>query len=290
VVRDHVGIVNVGSHPLSLVVYATDGLNGDAGALGLQLQSTPPVDVGAWVSLALPDGGFKIIVPARRTVVVPFSVHIPSNAQPGDHVGGIVVSLISRVTNGTGINGRLEQRVGVPMFIRVSGPLNPELSVEDLGVEYHPNLDPFGAGSATVTYRVRNTGNVELSGIQRVSVTGLFGTTATANNVANLPLLLPGGSATMRITVPGDYPEFLEKAHVNIQPLGRLGDVDPSLVPVVASAQIWAVPWLLLLITVGVAMALLVIRRFRRRGKGPKSPLAWQEGPTRSVSVGGARR
>ena len=90
--------------------------------------------VDSWVSL--PPGLLTVRVSAKTAdgpgqVIVPLTVRIPDNAAPGDHVGGIVVSLRSVGTNSTGQDVVLLQRVGTRVFIRVAGKLVPRASIED---------------------------------------------------------------------------------------------------------------------------------------------------------------
>jgi hypothetical protein len=278
---DHVAVVNVGSTPLTLDLYARDAINQPDGSLGLQTKAAKPTDAGAWITLEIPHGASTVTVPARSTVIVPVSLVVPRNASPGDHTGGIIVSLTAASTS-TGkqvVTPNLEQRVAVPVAIRIAGVLQPKLSVQSLGASYGQTLNPVGGGHATVTYKVVNTGNVNLGGHEAVSISGLFGSTVHAK-APDVPVLLPGNSIIESVPVHGVLPEFLMSARVTITPLAASGDVDPGLIATSGGKRFWAVPWLLLGI---IALLLAGWRQLRRR----KRPTAGRHG---TRSGGGTRR
>jgi hypothetical protein len=279
--QDHVAVLNIGTTPLILDLYARDAVNQPDGSLGLQTKATKPTDAGSWITLEIPHGASTVSVPARSTVIVPVSLVVPRNASPGDHTGGIIVSLTAESTS-TGkqvVAPNLEQRVAVPVAIRISGPLQPKLSVQSLSASYGQTLNPVGGGHATITYKVVNTGNVNLGGHEAVAISGLFGSTVHAK-APDVPVLLPGNSILESVPVHGVLPEFLMSARVTVTPLAASGDVDPGLIATRGSKHFWAVPWLLLGI---IALLLLGWRQLRRR----KRPSTGRHG---TRSGGGTRR
>jgi hypothetical protein len=107
-------------------------------------------------------------------------------------------------------------------------------------------------GTTTFRYVVHNTGNTLLGGAQAVSVHGWFGSTTHAPPIPGIPLLLPGASYPVAVTVPGVYPELRMSAKVQIIPAGLQGDVNPGVQVVSASEGFWAVPWTVLAVIVAV--------------------------------------
>ena len=279
---DTVGIVNIGRTPLTLDVYGADAANAKDGSFTLLPKTRPAVDAGRWMTLHIPHHATSVTVPARSLVIVPVSLDVPRNASPGDHSAGIVASLTSYVTNRQNARIKLEQRVAVRVFVRVSGPLHPKLSVEALDAGFGGPLSPFSAGGTTVTYRVHNTGNVNLAGLQSVSVRGLFGSTEHAT-APKLPLLIPGGTAEFRVHVHGVYPEFLMAAGVHITPLVPVGDVDPSLSSFSGDTSFWAIPWILVALLLALATLLLAYLQRRRRAADERAS-RWAPGRRRATS------
>jgi hypothetical protein len=247
---DHVAVLNYSSVPLTLDVYAADALNTATGGLSLLPAAKRPVDAGSWLSLGA--GRLAVRVPPRTAggpgrVIVPFAVTVPARATPGDHVGGIVASLDTVSKNASGANVRLDQRIASRVYFRVAGALKPSLAVDNVRATYAGSLNPVGRGAVTVTYSVHNTGNVKLGGHQSVAVQGLLGQ-VEAGQLPDVGLLLPGGSETVTVVVPGVFPALLMNATVTVTPTKLASDSDPALGPVTASAHFWAVPWALLVL------------------------------------------
>ncbi len=292
-VTDHVGIVNLSLQPLELRLYATDALNDNTGALAYKTAAQTPTDAGAWFKIATPGGSGVLVIAAGATVILPVQLTVPAKASPGDHNAGLAVALVSNIASNQTKNLSLEQRVVAKAYVRVSGPLHPGLSVEKMKTSYSGTTNPFGQGGVTVHYTVHNTGNVNLAGHQRVSISGLLGASASASGIADIPLLLPGGSAPVTVHIKGVWPQILVKGKVTVTPVSAPGAVNPTLHSASASASVWAVPWtLLIVIIVLIAGAGYLIwrRRHPRTPSGRHGPPGQRHGhgkptPTR-ISVG----
>jgi hypothetical protein len=276
VLKDTAVALNFSYKPITLTVGVTDATNTDTGGFALLADNEKPKDAGSWIHL---DPKYRsVVVPARTAnaagrAAIPLTVDIPATASPGDHVGGITVSLISTAKSPSGQSYRLVQRVGSRIFIRVSGPVRPELTIEQLSATYHGNLSPRFKGTATVTYVVHNTGNVSLGGTQVVTVKGLFGSSVTAANVPPIPLLLPGSSLAITVDVDGVWPAFRDTAQVQISPLAVPGAQMPAAGPWTAETSFWAIPWLLVLILVLLLLVFVIYRwMLRRHRRGPGRP------------------
>ena len=289
-VSDEVAVVNLTYQPLTLNLYASDGLNADDGSLTLQPGYVKPKDAAAWVTFGGRGSKGYVVLAPREKVYVPFVVKIPKDAYVGDHLAGIVASLVSEGTTPCerGTNVKLEQRVGIRLGVRVAGVLTPGLDVKDLEATYAGTLNPFGKGNVTVTYTVTNKGNVRLGGLQEVSVHGLIGPTATAGKLANVPMLLPGNSAKVTVTVPDVTPVGYETVDVSINGLAVAGDADPAVEVASASANFWAIPWTLLAGLLGLAAIGAAVLRTRRASSLPPSSTGAATGTDNLVSSASA--
>src|SRR5438132_10005591 len=78
-------VSNPGASTVHLLVYPVDGLTGQTTGTVYGNRSDRLRKAGLWVKPDLSQLG----VPAGREVSVPFTVHVPSGAKPGDHVAGI---------------------------------------------------------------------------------------------------------------------------------------------------------------------------------------------------------
>lgn len=308
VVLDHVAVVNQSEVPLTLAVYPGDAINSEGGGLDITQRAQRNQDLGAWVTLGRAVAGgtldptsrsqTSVTVPpqssrtGRGTVIVPVRIAVPADAGPGDHVGGIATALLSRGANPTSQNIDLEQRVVARIYVRVAGPLAPALSVEVLDADYVGGAGLGAAGTARVTYRITNSGNVRLGAASRVDVRGPFGFAGRSVENQTVGELVPGGSAVLTATVPDVWPLIRTSARVVVRAVPAPGAELPDTDVVTARDGLWSVTWqqavalgLLLLL---VLLVLLRRRWVRRRGvRGRHSQPAG--GPDSDVEPGSFR-
>lgn len=271
-VADNVAVLNYSDKPVTFKLYASDAFNTSSGGFDLLAGDKQAKDVGSWIKLARN----QVTVPSRGTAIVPFSLAVPGIVTPGDHVGGIVASVPTEVKDPSGNVIKVDQRVGLRVYLRVAGELHPELKLEDVSLQYRGTLNPFGRGGLTIKYTVRNVGNVRLAAKQAVRLGNLFGTSLRDSTVA-LPELLPGNAYNVEVPVKEILPALRTSATITVDPMAMPGDKDPKLFPVSAKLTFWAIPWtLLVLLVVLVAgiVATLHLRRSNRtikRMKGSKA-------------------
>ncbi|GAA4157487.1 WxL protein peptidoglycan domain-containing protein [Leifsonia shinshuensis] len=262
-VTDAIVVGNHAAAPITLDVYAADGFTTSSGQLDVAKRDAKAVAVGAWTALR----DHTVTIAPGGTAEVPFTVTVPKDATPGDYAGGILTSL-PQAAQENGIS--VDRRLGIRVHLRVDGKLAPAVAVEKLRVDYTGTLNPFGTGDATVSYTVRNTGNVRLSAGQTVGLSGPFGWfPVDAGNVAGVPELLPGESWTVSVPLHGVVPAFWLTASTALSPkLPAVTGSTPGVEGVAAEAGTVAVPWalltLLIVIAAAVAATVLVLRRRRR--------------------------
>jgi hypothetical protein len=256
-IEDGLVVANSGKTPLSLAVYAADGFTTtDTGKLDLLTEDAKSTGVGAWVH----TGQRQVTVQPGKTVQVPFTLTVPADATPGDHMGGIVTSLTQ---------GGENRRLAIRIRLRVSGELKPSMSVDDVRMHYSGTPYPFSTGDATVTYTIHNTGNAILAARPSTAVSGLFGSDSAAK-LDDTPELLPGESWKVTATVHGVRPAVRTTGTVTLLPL--LTDAAGSTGPLTAvetTTHAWTIPWaLLLLLLVALAVVVLGARRLINRTRG----------------------
>ncbi|MBW4717159.1 WxL protein peptidoglycan domain-containing protein [Saccharothrix obliqua] len=266
-VRDAIAIANHGDRPISLLVYAADGFTTTSGQLDLLPRGEKSTGLGSWVRLAAP----QVEVPAKATVEVPFTITVPTDVGPGDHSGGIVTSLaVPEAADGVSVDRRLGSRI----HLRVGGEAKPVLEIGDLSVDYHGTANPLGLGSATVGFRVTNTGNLRMSGEQTVAVRGLFGLGGGEQKLT-VPELLPGAHMDFTAEVADVAPLVRLEASVRLVPRVEGGDTGSPPAEVTATASTWAVPWTWLAALVVIAGIIVLVRlRARRRSAATERRIA----------------
>lgn len=280
VIYDSVAVLNQSNQPLELDVYAADAVNAADGSVGLPDRSSKPTDAGAWITV----GASTVNVPGQSAagtglVTVPITITIPLDAEPGDHLAGVVASLTARGTadgDGQAATVNLEQRVGLRVYVQVAGDTAPGLAVEVLSATYHQSraLGLAGAGSATVRYTLTNTGNTRLDVLASTTVSGLFGLLEEHVTADPISELLPKASVTQTVEVPGVWPAVLDHVTVSATVDAPTAGEDPGLGAISSTVALWAVPWgyLTVLLVAVVAWWLLRRRAARRPAPGRHSP------------------
>jgi len=262
---DYVAVTNHSTRPVTLSVYASDALTTEQGGFDLLPAVRQPVDVGSWVRLS----ARTLTIPSTSRVDVPFTVTVPANATPGDHVGGIVASLTATTTDARGNQVAVDHRVGTRIYLRVTGELRPALALEDVRIRHRGSPSPFHGGELTGTATVRNTGNVRLAARPMLDAAGPLSLNAGTASGPALPEILPGEAVRTTVRLAGVPPLFRLAVTTTVTPTAVDGQVlDPP--PDIASHQvtIWAVPWsqlLLVALVTGAVWAFVAVRRRRRR-------------------------
>jgi hypothetical protein len=269
-IQDHVEIVNRSSQSAAFSVYATDATGTSAsGALLLQGSSQKSTDVGAWATF--PGGAHQLstVIPGNKAIIEAFTINVPRQATPGDHTGAMVAAVGVTRKNAAGEAVVENYRIAVPIELRVPGALHAGVQVQSISTGFSDPLNPFGTGSATISYTMTNTGNVRQSATPAVSITGPFGASATVHP-AKVPTILPGDSVRVTATIPGLFPDGPMTAHVKVTPGWPKGTIPlaNAASEVTSSASLFAFPWSLLgliLLLVAVGVGFWFYRRWRRR-------------------------
>ena len=273
-ITDHVAVLNRSAQSVAFSIYATDATGTTAAnALILMPAAQTPRDIGSWVTFPKGIRRISIIIPGGQGVIETFKLAVPRHATPGDHTGGVIASVSFNRVNSKGQIVREDQRIAVPIELRVTGPLHSGLAVESISTGFHSPLSPFAGGTATISYTVHNTGNIRIAGRQVVSVTGLFGISGQAQ-LKNLPTILPGDSVRFTAQPRGLYPLGPMTAHVRLSPAIPAGAPALALPTgfVTGSASLFAVPWSL----IGLIILLIAATVAGWRGRG------WQQRRLRS--------
>jgi len=277
VVQDWVAVSNFRFKPVTVQLYARDAGTAPGTPFAVQAGADKPTDLGAWIALK----NNRITIPARREVIVPFQVGVPHNATPGDHSAAIVVSLTTENAAPSGGTVSVENRVGMRVHLRVPGDLKTGLKVENLKVAWNGAGDLFGRGDATVTYLVRNTGNVRTNVTGEVELQRIFGLPSVTGTTPAIEDLLPGGTTAVTRVFKNVFGTGPMKAEVSLQGVPE----DPALKSkVVSVTEVKGFPaWPLLLIAIVVGLLLLLVtggwfeRRRRKQRVERAAALAAEE-------------
>lgn len=257
-IDDAVTLFNYSNVQLNFRIYATDGFNNEDGAFDVLPGDQQPTDVGSWVALKQEN----VTVAPRSQATVPFTIAVPTDASPGDHVGAV---LASSGTIGTGPDGKivnLDRRTGSRLYLRVAGELTPELAIESIRTTYRPALNPAG-GTAEVTYRIQNRGNMRMGGAHTATVSGPLGIATKRKPGEELAELLPGEGVTVHATFEGVPASVLAFTTVRLEPTALVGD-DAGAPSQRRQAVTLAVPVSLVALALALGFALYARRSYAR--------------------------
>lgn len=258
-IEDSISVWNSGNVQLTFRLYATDAFNNPDGAFDLIPSQDAPTDVGSWITL---PQAHLTVEPCTR-VQLPITIQVPPNADPGDHAGGIVAELRSEGTGPDGSKVDLLKRNGSRVYLRVAGPLDPQLDIEALTTTWSgPLANPFD-GTVAVSYRVRNVGNVRLTSAQRVVLKDVFGRKVQAVDAPDIRDLLPGNALSFRQELTGVTAGLRLTAEVELRP--RASADDGELPAARRSDATWAIPWIVLPLAAIVVAVARWWRRHRQR-------------------------
>lgn len=264
-IDDWVSIQNQSDETMSFYLFGADAYNTAEGAWALTERGDPKEFVGTWLDV----GDEAITVPPATELRVNFSITIPADASPGDYAGGIVA--LNQVIEGV-IEGEanaqttigLQRAVGTRMFVRVAGPVRPALVVTDMESRAEDRLSRDG-GDVVTTYTVKNIGNMRLNPTIVLSADGLLKDSYFVTEPTEIAILLPGESATFEH-------RWEDLPLVDVATVTVVANHD-KVVATASSDVILVAPavWLSIL-GLGVLIALIVVRRRRKRTESDMPP------------------
>ncbi len=270
VISDTMVVVNTGTEPLPLAVYAADAFTASSGEIDVLVDGSPSVGAGTWVQV---DTGTLELSPGQ-SADIPFRISVPADARPGDHSAGIVTSLTSADASAS---LSVDRRLGTRINLRVAGELTPAAQVGEVQAEYLPSWNPFAPGTVTIRYRLANTGNTRLTGTETVTASGAFGLLDATTAPTQLSEIIPGSVVDVVREVPVLSLGWVHGS-TTVTPEG-VGLGAAAVDVVAADFEVVAVPWSLYAVIVliaGVAVAsILVVRRVVRASgsRGGRQPL-----------------
>ncbi|WP_058596113.1 COG1470 family protein [Microbacterium testaceum] len=253
--EQYLRVTNRGAAAVVFSLSAADGYFTETGRFTMLPVGRSSVDAGTWITLPA-----SVSVDPGASVVIPFTVDVPANATPGDHLAGVAAGVFSEQDT-VGV----ESRIGFRVLTRVTGDL--ALAVSSAATaDYQPSWNPFLPGRLEVHLSTRNTGNTRLTAQNEIAVTGPLGLAARTTRSDPLPELAPGDERSSTVTVEDVWPLFAMTAVVTATASDAGGNSDG--VTATARVTVPAMPWGQLLVA-GCAVALVALalwdRRRRRR-------------------------
>lgn len=272
---ENVEASNGGTAPLTEYVDPVDGLTAPSTGDAYSDRGQTLRGAGSWVSPALAT----LTLPPSGSETVGFTVRVPTDARPGDHLAGLAFQDAAASTSSSGhISVTTVSRSVIGILVEVPGPASARMAVTTAQLRALP-----GFGTASVALKLVNDGQLLVH--PALSVT-LVGDGYRGTVTRQLSTCLPGNAIVYQLAwpqrlVPGAYhvqavlsaPGMGSRAYSGIADLGRpLSATRPGQRPVtvgpsVLPVPIWVVVLGVLVLLVAVALLVMVVRD-RRRPRG----------------------
>jgi hypothetical protein len=239
VVHGKASLINPANVAQTVTVFARELDFNDTGTPALS--SDPTAGIGSWVSF----DHQSVTVPAQQRVEIGYTVHAPSDAEPGDHTG-VLVAQSSPVAISAHL--QLVKRIATRFYVTVPGKAVVGYALRELQTHLDNRLWP---GNEQAQVSVVNTGNIRF--VPAVLVNG--------KAAGGSHLVLTRSVEVYRSAV--HVPWYGGPVHIRVTATANGG------LPQTVTKTVWVVPWGLLAIVL-VATALLVHawvfgrRRWRR--------------------------
>ena len=202
VIEDEALVINSGSVPITLDFYAADGITAQNGGTAFtnkgNLSTGGNKGVSEWLSFSI----IEVSLDPGEEVLVPFTLTVPQDASPGQHIAGLVVEAPPSISgSGSAEEGEAQivvavvHRVGVAVVIDVPGPRQPGLEIVDA------KLVQQNDEGAIFRVDLRNSGNIILSGVGFINISDSNGEELNLTPI-ELDSLLPGDTATFNFRIP----------------------------------------------------------------------------------------
>ncbi len=258
-VSDAVTVTNQTAQAIAFKLFPADAINAQGGGFALNPPEAPLRYVGSWIKLST----FGFTLPAHTLANVPFTVDIPPGVTPGDYAGGVVLQTVNPSIERRGnLTFEVYQNVAARVYVRLRGPLHPGLSITKLSINPSGWAGIVGGPvSSTVTYTLTNTGNEILNPTAKLSVSPLIGSALTVPPRV-FSSLLPQNSVTVSYKFKSTEAFLRLTASLTVK--SAAGTTS-------AVATAWIIPWVIIVIILGLIGLLWFLRR-RRVPVAPGEP------------------
>ncbi|PZQ90778.1 MAG: hypothetical protein DI534_06185 [Leifsonia xyli] len=271
-VQDYAAVVNTGTEANEFTLIGTDAFNDEKGDFALLSTDEEPKLLGRWVTFENGTNRMKITLQPGEGRMVPFTLTLPADATPGDHVGGIVASVLS--TEG---QVQVDRRVAIRLYARVSGDLQPNLTITSLSADYSGDWWNPADGTVTVKYTISNPGNVALAANVEGGVNTWFGINLARQSSSAIKEILPGNSASYQFELRGIGQWLYLGPFLRVTPFVDSQDVSSyvSAAPSARDTALFVMPWTVLIALIVLVGIVLLVRR-RRLVQNTRA-LEWME-------------
>jgi hypothetical protein len=191
--RDRVTVINAGGSTGTTYIYPVDATTGQTSGAVYLARNAPRLDVGSWITL---DQSTVTLGPGERKVIG-FTIHVPKNLQPGDHLGGIVAEN-ARLTVGKAgkpLQIKIRHLTIVAVQAKIPGAAAAAMQIGRVKAG-------GGAGYQRVFVQLTNPGDLMLKPLGTLLLTDASGQTV-ARRTFQLDTFLPRTTIDYPVLIPG---------------------------------------------------------------------------------------
>ncbi|MBI5290158.1 MAG: DUF916 domain-containing protein [Chloroflexi bacterium] len=212
-ISDEALVISTGSEAVTLKLYAADAITAIGGGTAFAGLDEDRTGVRAWVRSSLAEVS---LTPGGRQTV-PFTVVVPADAAPGDHIAGLVVEAPPKQGQSGGVQTSVTERVGVAVVVRIAGEAREELALGGICLNQE-------TGSNYFQVPVANNGNI-LSRPSGEFILQRQGGSEVFRKPIVPATILPQDATFLRIDAPADPGEgrYTAIVHLN-QTDGRVAE------------------------------------------------------------------
>lgn len=235
----------------------------DSGTPEFYTPETGSHELANWI--LFPNNSF--VVPALSASEVPFKVVVPDDVASQGYFAAITVSPAPAdivATNGAIIEAKTASLV----FLTVEGETQEQLALLDFTSSGGAADLPF----RSYVYRVQNQGNVHVTPVGSIVLTGIFGQTITGLNIdPEQGRVLPDSTRAFEVRQENPLATWYDTvayqlSHLAIGPVtatldlsyGEAGSIQSSI-------SFWLFPWQLMVTILGLLIALFILNQYLRR-------------------------
>ncbi|MEY2475556.1 MAG: hypothetical protein QOG87_871 [Actinomycetota bacterium] len=242
-------LVNLATVERTVKMYLADLNFSSDGTPQIPGPGKPSQDIGTW---GTGEQSYTLAANAKQDIT--FKVVVPDGADPGDHVGVVVIENPPQKTTGQAFN--IVKRVSTRLYVTVPGDAKPAMKVESVTIEPDSSIFPR---EATVRVTLRNTGTIGLR--PNVTVNGekatgpdVMLTKSIEHFVVTKKVPLWGGPQSYRVDVTSLVGVTTTQ--------NRIGPVDQVRV------SRFYFPWMLLIALTVLGLFVFMVRRWLRKRAG----------------------
>lgn len=252
---DSITVHNFTDRSETILVYPSDSTPSSDGGFALKQRVEAMEEIGSWVEIETS----RLTLQPGESVVIPFKVNVPQNAEVGEHRGGIMIEREkSEETQAVG-GVTLSLRVGVRMYVTIPGTIIKKLILE--GVEIMKNESLENEWNTTVS--IENEGNVSRIAKVDVYINNLFFKNKSQTFSRNSVEVLRGDHKNSNFAWKPPYFSRV-MAYTVIEYEGQNGTEKLTSDPVYA----WIIPWGdigLAFLALGIAFVVGIIWHYLER-------------------------